>query len=80
MASRAGVQFGGLAQEPAHLGATESGAPERRPRLPHGAPSQALGSEYTAYTQFCGAPQHDLYHVGQIVILKKALAVSRGTA
>jgi uncharacterized damage-inducible protein DinB len=42
--------------------------------------SQGLGSEYTAYTQFCGAPQHDLYHAGQIVILKKALAVSRGTA
>ena len=42
--------------------------------------SQELGSEYTAYTQFCGTPQHDLYHAGQIVILKKALAVSRGTA
>ena len=42
--------------------------------------SQELGSQYTAYTQFCGTPQHDLYHAGQIVILKKALAVSRGTA
>lgn len=42
--------------------------------------SQPLGTEYAAYTQFCGAPQHDLYHAGQIVILKKALAVSRGTA
>ena len=42
--------------------------------------SQELGSEYAAYTQFCGAPQHDLYHAGQIVILKKALAVSRGAA
>ena len=42
--------------------------------------SQELGSEYTAYTQFCGAPQHDLYHAGQIVILKKALSVSRGAA
>ncbi len=41
---------------------------------------QELGSEYTAYTQFCGAPQHDLYHAGQIVILKKALAASRGAA
>ena len=38
--------------------------------------SQELGSEYTAYTQFCGAPQHDLYHAGQIVLLKKALSVS----
>jgi uncharacterized damage-inducible protein DinB len=42
--------------------------------------SQELGSEYSAYTQFCGAPQHDLYHAGQIVILKKALAASRGAA
>lgn len=42
--------------------------------------SQELGSEYTAYTQFCGAPQHDLYHAGQIVMLKKALSVSRGAA
>jgi uncharacterized damage-inducible protein DinB len=38
---------------------------------------QPLGSEYSAYTQFAGAPQHDLYHAGQIVILKKALAASR---
>jgi uncharacterized damage-inducible protein DinB len=42
--------------------------------------AQGLGSEYAAYTQFCGAPQHDLYHAGQIVILKKALSVSRGAA
>jgi len=42
--------------------------------------SAGLGSEYSAYTQFCGAPQHDLYHAGQIVILKKALAASRGAA
>ncbi|MFN7923597.1 MAG: DinB family protein [Bryobacteraceae bacterium] len=40
--------------------------------------SQPLGSEYSAYTQFCGAPQHDVYHAGQIVVLKKALSVSRG--
>lgn len=39
-----------------------------------------LGSEHAAYTQFCGAPQHDLYHAGQIVILKKALSASRGAA
>jgi uncharacterized damage-inducible protein DinB len=42
--------------------------------------SQQLGSPYPAYVQFCGAPQHDLYHAGQIVILKKALAASRGAA
>ena len=41
---------------------------------------QQLGSEYAAYTQFCGAPQHDLYHAGQIVILKKAVSASRGAA
>ena len=40
--------------------------------------SQELGSEYSAYTQFAGAPQHDLYHAGQVVLLKKALAASRG--
>jgi uncharacterized damage-inducible protein DinB len=42
--------------------------------------SQDLGSEFTAYTQFCGAPQHDLYHAGQIVMLKKALSAQRGAA
>src|SRR5262245_43567546 len=42
--------------------------------------SQELGSRYPAYVQFCGAPQHDLYHAGQIVLLKKALAASRGAA
>ncbi len=40
--------------------------------------AQELGSKYPAYIQFCGAPQHDLYHAGQIVMLKKALAASRG--
>lgn len=39
--------------------------------------SQEMGSEYTAYTQFSGTPQHDVYHAGQIVLLKKALAASR---
>ena len=29
--------------------------------------------EYTAYTQFIGITQHDLYHAGQIAVLKKAL-------
>jgi uncharacterized damage-inducible protein DinB len=28
---------------------------------------------YTAYTQFIGVTQHDLYHAGQIALLKKAL-------
>jgi len=42
--------------------------------------SEGLGSEYSAYTQFCGAPQHDVYHAGQITILKKALAAARGEA
>jgi uncharacterized damage-inducible protein DinB len=42
--------------------------------------SQELGSEYSAYTQFLGAPQHDLYHAGQIVVLKKAVSGSRGAA
>lgn len=27
---------------------------------------------YTAYTQFIGMTQHDLYHAGQIVLLKRA--------
>jgi uncharacterized damage-inducible protein DinB len=30
------------------------------------------GSPYTAYVQFIGITQHDLYHAGQIVLLKKA--------
>ena len=42
--------------------------------------TRELGSEFSAYSQFCGAPQHDLYHAGQIVMLKKALSASRGTA
>jgi len=42
--------------------------------------SEELGAEYPAYIQFCGAPQHDLYHAGQIVILKKALSASREAA
>jgi hypothetical protein len=29
---------------------------------------------YTAFTQFVGITQHDLYHAGQIVLLKKAIA------
>lgn len=28
---------------------------------------------YTAFTQFVGLTQHDLYHAGQIVLLKRAL-------
>jgi len=42
--------------------------------------SHELGSQYSACIQFCGTPQHDLYHAGQIVLLKKALSASRGTA
>jgi uncharacterized damage-inducible protein DinB len=30
-------------------------------------------SPYSAYTQFIGITQHDLYHAGQIAILKRAL-------
>ena len=30
---------------------------------------------YTAYTQFIGITQHDLYHAGQIVILRKLLGI-----
>ena len=29
---------------------------------------------YTAYVQFIGLTQHDLYHAGQVAILKRALA------
>jgi uncharacterized damage-inducible protein DinB len=28
---------------------------------------------YTAYTQFIGLTQHDLYHAGQIAVLKRAM-------
>jgi uncharacterized damage-inducible protein DinB len=28
---------------------------------------------YTAHTQFIGMTQHDLYHAGQVILLKKAL-------
>ena len=31
-------------------------------------------SPYTAYVQFIGLTQHDLYHAGQIALLKRALA------
>ena len=31
-------------------------------------------SPYSAHAQFAGLPHHDLYHAGQIVLLKKALA------
>jgi uncharacterized damage-inducible protein DinB len=30
------------------------------------------GAPYAAYVQFIGLTQHDLYHAGQIVLLKKA--------
>jgi hypothetical protein len=28
---------------------------------------------YTSYTQLIGLPQHDLYHAGQMVVLRRAL-------
>lgn len=31
---------------------------------------------YTAYTQFIGVTQHNLYHAGQISLLKRALATA----
>ena len=33
-------------------------------------------SPYTAYTQFSGVIQHNLYHAGQIALLKRALAAA----
>lgn len=38
----------------------------------------AAGVPYTAYTQFVGVTQHDLYHAGQIALLKKALGRDGG--
>jgi uncharacterized damage-inducible protein DinB len=38
------------------------------------------GAPYAAYTQFIGITQHDLYHAGQIVILKKAWREGGGAA
>lgn len=35
---------------------------------------------YTAYTQFIGLTQHDLYHAGQIAFLKRALAAAEPVA
>lgn len=40
--------------------------------------SQEMGSRYSALVQFYGTPQHDVYHAGQIVLLKKALSAARG--
>ena len=37
-------------------------------------------SPYTAYTQFIGVTQHNLYHAGQIALLKRALGVAGPTA
>jgi uncharacterized damage-inducible protein DinB len=33
--------------------------------------------KYTAYAQFIGVSQHDLYHAGQIVLLRRALRAAR---
>jgi uncharacterized damage-inducible protein DinB len=38
------------------------------------------GAPYTAYMQFIGITQHDLYHAGQIAILKKAWRERGGAA
>ena len=49
----------------------------------HGFPAERLSeplvteSPYTAYTQFIGITQHDLYHAGQMVLLKRALRTER---
>jgi uncharacterized damage-inducible protein DinB len=37
-------------------------------------------SPYTAYTQFIGVTQHNLYHAGQIALLKRALGIASPTA
>jgi len=35
---------------------------------------QLMGNrKYSAYAQFIGVSQHDLYHAGQIVLLRRAL-------
>lgn len=33
---------------------------------------------YTAYVQFIGITQHDLYHAGQVALLRRALLAPRG--
>jgi uncharacterized damage-inducible protein DinB len=38
------------------------------------------GAPYTAYMQFIGITQHDLYHAGQIAILKKAWRQGAGAS
>src|SRR5262245_28661562 len=38
------------------------------------------GAPYTAYTQFIGVTQHDLYHAGQIAVLKKAARARAASA
>ena len=80
MAGNAGVQFGGLARKPAALEELNQQLQRAVRAFPVERLLQQLGSEYSAYTQFAGTPQHDLYHAGQVVLLKKALAASRGAA
>ena len=41
---------------------------------------KAAGPDYTCYVVLHGVIQHDLYHAGQIVMLKKALTARRGEA
>ena len=62
-------EVGTLKQLHAELRAAVSAFPEERLDLP-------IVSEpaYSAFTQFIGITQHDLYHAGQIALLKRALA------
>ena len=42
---------------------------------------QLMGNRrYSAYTQFIGLTQHDLYHAGQIVLLRRALRAAAAAA
>jgi len=63
-----GEAVAGLKQLHADLMAAVSAFPEERldqPIVPE--------PPYTAFTQFIGITQHDLYHAGQIALLKRAL-------
>jgi hypothetical protein len=58
-------------------------APTQGARLPRGAFGPATRSRIslpespdTAYTQFIGVAQHNLYHAGQISLLKRALGTA----
>lgn len=57
-----------LKQLHAELMTAVAGFPEARLDLP-----LVAESPYTAFTQFIGITQHNLYHTGQIALLKRAL-------